>query len=394
MEKTRAGSLKYGVGGSEHFVDSSITTTPAVDLTAVVITRNEEERIEECLRSTFAAIEEAQARGVIRTAEILLVDSASTDRTVEIARRFAVDIIQLPATWTLSAGAGSLTGLRNARGTFTAILNGDMSIDRRWFVDALPYLTAGVGGLIGVAKEDLRGRTLVERFVRRSSNAPLSIGTLSSEIATHPGGYSLGTFLLRTDAARKVGGYNPYYRAAEDTEMRYHLESAGLKVLNVPVLQGVHYWSDAHEPLDVLPYYRTLYRNSVGLGQVSRGNRSSDRATARRATQDCLNARILRQVTAGLLGLAWAALHAATLAAIRPDLLGILLIGDALAVFLSSQRARVAGSPVRDHLFATAGSPLPFALVRVAGFLRGLLLPRRRPEDYPVAPRAGRTAGT
>jgi len=54
---------------------------PAVAVSAIVITRNEEDRIEACL---------AQAAQV--AAEIVVVDAHSTDRTVDIARRFTSKI--------------------------------------------------------------------------------------------------------------------------------------------------------------------------------------------------------------------------------------------------------------------------------------------------------------
>src|SRR2546427_11775882 len=99
-----------------------------VDLSVVFVTRNEEERIEACIRTTMDAAEEARRLGTIHTVEYVLVDSASEDRTVEIASRFPIKIVALEPTWPLSTGAGCFVGLQYATGTYTAIINGDMII--------------------------------------------------------------------------------------------------------------------------------------------------------------------------------------------------------------------------------------------------------------------------
>ena len=333
------------------------------------------------------AVEEARRAGLVRTTEYLLVDSASTDRTLEIASRFPLRIVRLEPSWPLSCGAGCYVGLLHARGTFTAIVNGDMTVDRRWFVDGLPYMDSDVGAVCGVAKEDLQGRTVIERLVTRYSSAPLSVGQLSTDVANRRNGFSTGTFLVRTEAARMVGSYNPFFRAAEDMDLRYRLVRAGWKVLNLPVLQGVHYWPSGEEPLDVPEYFGTIFRNSVGLGQMARYNLRRDVWVSRGAAQPCLNARILSYALLALLLLALLAVH--ILAAFTGHLgaIGIALLGDAIiaaSAIRGSRRWRV--SP-RDQLFATTLYPPVFGLVRVVGFIRGFLPIARGPGEYPATAR-------
>ena len=364
--------------------------TGAVDLSVLFVTRNEEKRIEACIRSAMDAVDEARRAGVIRSAEFLLVDSASTDRTVEIASRFPVEIVSLEPHWPLSCGAGCFVGLNRANGEYTAIVNGDMVIDRRWFADVLPYVRADVAGVCGVATEELPGRTVVERAVRRFSSVPLSVGTLPPEIASHPGGYSTGTFLIRTRAARGVGSYNPFFRAAEDMDLRFRLLRAGWKVLNVPVYQGTHFWSSEGNPLDIGDYARTIMRNSVGLGQMARYNSRRDAWVARQAFRQSLNARALLQASVALLGGSLVALVLLTLATVRlePGLIaasGIaLLFGGAVR---GARRKRLA---VGDYVFAEFLLPGLFVLLRTLGFLRGYGMAPRGPKDYPTGARASK----
>src|SRR5215510_6336916 len=76
-------------------------------LTVIVIGRNEEAYITDCLRSALAAA--AQAGG----AEVVYVDSASTDRTMGLARALGVRVISLRPEWELSPSAGRHVGFHH-----------------------------------------------------------------------------------------------------------------------------------------------------------------------------------------------------------------------------------------------------------------------------------------
>lgn len=355
-----------------------------IDLSVIFVSRNEEAHIEACIRTTIEAAEEAVRAGVLRTMEYILVDSASTDRTVEIASPFPVRIARLEPSWPLSCSAGCYVGLLHARGTYTAIINADMTIDRRFFADALPYFGPDVGAVAGVAKEDLRARTIIERLITRYSSMPLSFGTLPQDVVNHPGGFSAGTLIVRTDAVRNVGSYNPFLRAAEDMDVRQRLLRAGWRVLDVPVLQGLHFWASEVEPLDLLQYYKTILRNSVGLGQMAKYHVGRDPWLARRAAQHVLSARTL---ISSLPGFGWSVLiglHLLGLATVDSVLLVGCLIADAVvaaAVLTGARRARL---PARDQLFETLVSPAVFTVVRILGFARGFLMATRGPKGYPA----------
>lgn len=358
-----------------------------VDLTVVFVTRNEEEGIEACVRTTMEAVDEARIVGVLRSAEYVLVDSASTDRTVEIASRFPLLIVRLEPDWPLSCGAGCHVGLLHARGTFTAIVNGDMTIDRGWFRDVLPVMAPDVAAACGVAKEDLVGRTTIERLVTRFSSMPLSYGELAGDVANHSGGYSAGTLLLRTDAARAVGSYNPFFRAAEDMDLRHRLLRAGWTVLDVPVLQGEHRWADGAEPLDIAQYFRTIVRNSVGLGQMARYNWRRDPAIARRALSLIFNGRLFITIATSLVLVGLGAAHGATLASGLLWPLAFPVIADALFLRLLTRRARQLSLRFSDHFFSIAWYASMFVAVRLAGSLRGFLMRPFGPGDYPLRAR-------
>ena len=53
------------------------------DITAIILTLNEEKNIEECIRSIQPVVK-----------RIIVVDSFSTDRTVEIAKEMGAEVLQ------------------------------------------------------------------------------------------------------------------------------------------------------------------------------------------------------------------------------------------------------------------------------------------------------------
>ena len=69
-------------------IDRSQPRKNRVDLSVVIKSFNEEAHIEECLRSIFAGCAELSF-------EVILADARSTDRTVEIAKRFPITVVQL-----------------------------------------------------------------------------------------------------------------------------------------------------------------------------------------------------------------------------------------------------------------------------------------------------------
>lgn len=354
-----------------------------IELTVVIVTRNEEARIEACVRSTLEAVAEAIRAGVIREAETILVDSASTDRTIEIARRFPIRIVSLESTWPLSCGAGCFVGVHHARGSLTAIINGDMTVDRRWFVEAIPRLEPALAGLCGVAKENLGRRTAVERLLFGNRTAGLTEGMLPEDIANYPGGYSTGTLLLRTAAARRVGSFNPFFRAAEDMDLRLRLLRAGWTVKNVPVLQGVHFWVEEDNAVDSRTYLATLHRNGIGLGQMARYHFRSDAWLSRRAAQPILGVRTLLNVLNTFAFTLVLLLNIVALLTGNPRAMIPAVLVDAAVLGGILRRASKAGIPVSDVIFSHVWEPLAVPVVRIVGFVRGFLKSPLGPADYP-----------
>ena len=82
------------------------------DLSVVIISRNEERNIARCIESVLEATDE------MASYEIILVDSVSTDRTVEIAKKYPIRILQLKHKSQCSPAAGRFIGFLHSRGNY------------------------------------------------------------------------------------------------------------------------------------------------------------------------------------------------------------------------------------------------------------------------------------
>jgi glycosyltransferase involved in cell wall biosynthesis len=186
----------------------------------VVITRNEERHIGQSLDALKRALQR------FPHVQVVLVDSGSADRTVEIASRHAVEIYRYAGS-TFSAAAGRRLGLERTQAPYVLFLDGDCCIEPGWIELGLEALERDER--IGV----VYGRRL-EVFEAGTERAGFAAPT--------PEEYGLGgNAMYRAAAIREVGSFNPYIPAGEEGELLGRLLVAGYKELAIPNLMFTHY---------------------------------------------------------------------------------------------------------------------------------------------------------
>jgi glycosyltransferase involved in cell wall biosynthesis len=178
---------------------------PVLDVSVVVPVRNAESLIDECLASI--------ARSVPR--EIIVVDGDSTDRTLEMARRYPVRILS-------DEGRGlpvaRLVGAEAASSQRVALVDADV---------VLPE-----GALAALLDEFLEDGYLALQAGLHSSSGPGYWGQALAE--HHRTGRSKNWFglvatLFDRDALLRHG-FNQRFLSGEDIELRWRLEQAGARV--------------------------------------------------------------------------------------------------------------------------------------------------------------------
>jgi len=105
-------------------------------LSVVLLTLNEAANIGPCLRSL--------ARQSCRGFEVIVIDSASADRTVDVVRRlrrgYPVPLRLSASRRHLDIGEARNRGVALARASRVAFLSADVEVDRRWVEEALRCL--------------------------------------------------------------------------------------------------------------------------------------------------------------------------------------------------------------------------------------------------------------
>src|ERR1044072_9571827 len=99
----------------------STSDAPSLTVSIIIKALNEERHIGAAIESALAAL-----RGI--RGEVILADSASTDRTIEIARRYPIKIVQMTRVEDRSCGAGAQLGYQYSRGRYVWLVDGDMAL--------------------------------------------------------------------------------------------------------------------------------------------------------------------------------------------------------------------------------------------------------------------------
>jgi glycosyltransferase involved in cell wall biosynthesis len=125
---------------------SKETNVPSLTVSIIIKALNEERHIAAAIESAMAAIKGIQG-------EIILADSASTDRTVEIARRYPIKIVQMTRVRDRSCGAGAQLGFQYSSGRYIWLADGDMELRPGFLIASIQFLeghpdVAGVGGML------------------------------------------------------------------------------------------------------------------------------------------------------------------------------------------------------------------------------------------------------
>ncbi|HEY1806208.1 MAG TPA: glycosyltransferase [Terracidiphilus sp.] len=228
-----------------------------MNITVGIKALNEERHIASSLASAVKAMQPFEG-------EVILADSGSTDRTVEIARNFPVRIVQLANTAERSCGAGAQLAFQHARGAYFYLLDGDMVLDRDFLPAGIAYLeanpdVAAVGG--HVRERNTEG----EDFQIRATNAQKDWNRLPGIVDRLDCGG-----LYRAAAVREAGYFaDRNLHAFEEFELAARLQSLGWKLARIDHPAVDHYGHTAGG-------YRLLWRRIRSgyagcTGEVLRG---------------------------------------------------------------------------------------------------------------------------
>jgi N-acetylglucosaminyl-diphospho-decaprenol L-rhamnosyltransferase len=202
---------------------------PDVDI--VIVSWNSARVLPECLRSIRRAREETGVGG--RT---IVVDNASTDGSVAIARSADAVLIENPVNAGFAVGANQ--GVALVTSEWFALVNPDLVIASS-FLTALAAHAASAPPSVAAIAPDVRFRAAPDIVNTRgigvdAAGAPYEIQAglhaASAGAVPPPFGVSGGAGLLRTSAFREVGGFEPaFFAYLEDVDLAWRLQRTGFR---------------------------------------------------------------------------------------------------------------------------------------------------------------------
>lgn len=200
-------------------------------VTVIIPARNEERYIGECLDSVLAQ--------TYTNLDVVVIDGASTDRTVEVAQRYIdrdkrVRVVSNPAAIT---PVSLNVGLREARADWLVRIDAHATVPPEYVEKTVAHLTTGKWGGVGGRKDGI-GRTPAGRAISAAMASPFGVGGSTyhhgTEVQTVEhipfGAYPVAL-------ARSLGGWDERLRVNQDFEFDWRIREAGHELLFDPSLR-------------------------------------------------------------------------------------------------------------------------------------------------------------
>ena len=311
------------------------------DIGVVIITRNESANIASCLESIVS-----NSAGF--DVEIFLVDSASTDLTVEIASRFPATIIRLDPSPLLSPSVGRFVGTRYVSAPVIQFLDGDMVMLPGWLEAAVHALEdKDIGGVAGLLHRSVPGNG--DRTVKREITSTMTVECFG------------GAAMYKKVVLDRVGTFNPFMLGEEERELGYRIRREGLRLKRIPADMAIHMEKvqDHSEVNEKSRYFR-------GVGQLIR---------AYPFTPIFWRIIGLQRKEMQMQVMFWLLPLAAVILAIEGEPVGATVAACVMALFTAALVAWK--GPRKVVLFAKRRVLIPWNIAK--GFFIGI----GRPEDFP-----------
>jgi GT2 family glycosyltransferase len=298
--------------------------TQARAVGAVVIGRNEGERLRRCLLSVRD-----------RTRLIVYVDSGSTDGSTAVAVALGVVVVELDPSIPFSAARGRNAGLERLIELapsleFVLFVDGDCEVAEHFVESGSQALTNDVrtAAVAGRLRERFPERSVYNRLCDMEWHVP------AGEVKSCG-----GIAMFRVSALREAGGFNPRVVAGEEPELCVRLRQRGWAIRRLPNDMATH---DA-----AMTHFSQWWRRAVRAGHayaegVALHGRSPERHFVRASLSGWLYG---------------AALPIAILAAvvvISPSALFALFVYPLLLVRIAASRRKSHGDPWKFALLYAA----------------------------------------
>lgn len=206
---------------SDQFFDNQTIS----QLGAVVIGRNEGERLKQCLSSLCKDIQ-----------HIVYVDSGSTDDSIELALSLDVEVISLDLSQPFTAARARNAGLaalvaKNPAINYVQFVDGDCEVQPGWLDKAMDFLEKhpDFAAICGRRRERYPHSSIYNLLCDIEWDTPIGEAKACG-----------GDALFRLTALQAVNGYRESLIAGEEPEMCFRMRQLGWKIMRLNVEMTLH----------------------------------------------------------------------------------------------------------------------------------------------------------
>jgi len=205
------------------------------DVSFVVVARNEEFAVDKCLRAILSL--------PLENCEVIAVDSASTDGTLDIMKRYAAAsnaISVFSFNGHLNAAIARNIGLKSARKKYICFCDGDTEWEGNFVRQALTLMEAGEADAVTGSLKEIVYSSSYKKILETSDR--ISYPTRTA--IYHCG----GNFMVRKKIADKTGLWDERMVRNQDIDYTLRVSRYG-RFIGIPVLMGTHHTQTYDERL-------------------------------------------------------------------------------------------------------------------------------------------------
>ena len=214
-----------------------------MEFSVIIAVRNELQHIKQCIQSVFN-------QDYTKAYEVIVVDGMSTDKTYELLKKlqkkYDFQLLQNPV---LNAAAGRNTGIKYAKGKYTAFIDGDAIAHKDWLSQIKKTFeendVSGVGGpdLLpknSTSRSKMIGQIMTSPVARGGKLNPSTQHSLMEEekLVDHIPTCNL---CLKKEVLSKVGMFDEKFVKGQDLELNYRIRKNGYKLLYSPKIKVIHH---------------------------------------------------------------------------------------------------------------------------------------------------------
>src|SRR3989338_5775668 len=222
-----------------------------MEVAVIIKALNEEKNIGRSIKSALKAVRNLKG-------EVILADSLSSDKTINIAKKYPIKIFQIINANNRSCGIGPQIGYLKSNSKYLYILDGDMEIDENFIRIGIKELEsdkelAGIGGII----EEMTDANLI--FRRRKTHNRSKIKNAKYVDNLMMGG------LYRKSAIDNAGYFsNQFLHSYEESDLGVRLRTLGYELKRIPVNMAKHYGDEGSSIAITMSRFKSKYLWGAG----------------------------------------------------------------------------------------------------------------------------------